>query len=217
MSDRFSNGDPCKMMTKPVEEAQNQLWELPPLILHPFNQDADHSKLLESIKLSLYSHGLLELGEAEGVESTLLQGRYSEFRMLCCIGKDLLRWMRQCTDFAGRNEQLSGAGIREQSFSELLVVHTPQRAQTRFEGWGVADYRRIFRRAIGLNAVFPHPPDYSVLSMEFLVNCYAYADALYLTYQNVVPFAKLDPHRFLFSVFTSTEYANRIENDSEQA
>jgi hypothetical protein len=200
-------------MANPAEEpCLHKEWELPPLILHPFNHDADQTKLLESIRLSMYTHGFLELEKQKEWEAVLLEGRYSEFRMLCFIGKDLTRWIRQCADFTGRDDALKHAGIREQSFADLLVHRTPARAADRFEAWGVADFRRIFRRAIGLNAVFPHPPAYAVLSTDFLVNCYAYADALFVTYQSVKSFTRIEPERFHFSVYTSAEYANLIEN-----
>src|SRR4051812_25650150 len=92
-------------------------WDLPPLILHP----------MESRRAGL---------ETEDAETeALLRGRYAEFRMLALAGKDVMRWIAQCMDFAGRDERLASAGIQPQSFADLLVNQTPPGVIARFEGW----------------------------------------------------------------------------------
>lgn len=198
------------------ESWRDQQWDLPPLILHPFNHSGDKAKLLQSSQLSLYLSGVAEPARNEDLEAALLEGRYCEFRMVCCIGKDLTRWINQCADFARRDTRLAGAGIIEQSFSDMLLNHTPPEVAARFEAWGVVQYRRILSRAVGLNAVFPHPPEYEVLSRSFLINYYSYADHLFTCYQNLEPFTRIDPHQFRFSLFTSEEYALRIESSSRE-
>jgi len=182
-------------------------WDLPPLILHPFDHGLDAASAVDSIKLSLHLNGL----GAPGVDKEpLLRARYAEFRMLCLVGKDVMRWIAQSVDFAGRDEALANAGIRAQSFADLLVNRTPPAVAARFESWGVLDYRRIVSRAIGVNAVFPIPPGFSVISSEFLEDYYAYADALFACYRGLTPFTPLDPASFGFALYTSDEYLRTL-------
>jgi hypothetical protein len=194
---------------------RGQQWELPPLILHPFNHSGDAAKLLQSSKLSLYLSGLVADEPDEDVEAALLEGRYCEFQMVCYIGKDLTRWIGQCAEFVRRDQSLAGSGIVEQSFSDMLLNRAPPEVANRFQSWGVVQYRRILSRAIGLNALFPHPPPYEVLSRGFLIHYYSYADHLYTCYQGLEPFTRIDPEQFRFSLFTSEEYAQKIEHTSQ--
>src|ERR1700686_841223 len=80
---------------------------LPPLILHPFADAAGPSKLVESSRANLKLQGLLPAGEAtrEDLDRALLDGRYSELRMLYYVGRDLARWIEQCLEFAQRNQE----------------------------------------------------------------------------------------------------------------
>ena len=73
---------------------------LPPLILHPFADAAGPGKLVESSRASLKLQGLLPAGEAsrEDLDRALLDGRYSELRMLFYVGKDLARWIEHRLD-----------------------------------------------------------------------------------------------------------------------
>jgi hypothetical protein len=162
----------------------------------------------DSIKLALHLSGM---GEPGLEKEPLLRGRYAEFRMLSLVGKDVMRWIAQCVDFAGRDEALAIAGIRPQSFADLLVHRTPPAVAARFESWGVIDYRRILSRAIGVNAVFPNPPDFGVISTEFLEEYYAFADSLFACYQGLTPFTPLESASFGFSLYTSDEYLSTLQ------
>src|SRR5277367_4588735 len=96
-------------MTHPVETSwQGRRWNLPPLILHPFDRGLDAAAAFDSIRLSLYLAGM---GEPGLEKEPLLRGRYAEFRMLALVGKDLMRWIAQCVDFAGRDPLLAATGI----------------------------------------------------------------------------------------------------------
>jgi hypothetical protein len=64
---------------------------------------------------------------------------------LALVGKDAGRWIVQCVDFAGRDEALAHAGIRPQSFADLLVNHAPPAVAARFRSWGVADTAAFYR------------------------------------------------------------------------
>jgi hypothetical protein len=183
-------------------------WDLPPLILHPLDRGLESTAVLDSIKLSLHLSGM---AETDVEPERLLRGRYVEFRMLCLVGKDIMRWIAQCVDFAGRDELLAQAGLRPQSFADLLVNRTPPAVIARFESWGVSDFRRLVSRAVGLNAVFPSPPDYTVLSPRFLEEYYSYADSLYACYLSLGRTVPLDPASFAFSVYTSDEYLSTLK------
>ncbi len=96
---------------------------LPPLILHPFADANGPNKLAESSRASLKLQGLLPQGEAsrEDLDRSLLDGRYSEMRMLYYVGKDLMRWIEQCLEFVAHNRAELPSGIAYQSFAALLI------------------------------------------------------------------------------------------------
>ena len=87
----------------------DETWKLPPLILHPFSDSAGPNKLLESSRASLMLQGLLPSGEftARELEQKLLDGRFVELRMLYYLGRDLIRWIEQCSEIV--DVQLTGS------------------------------------------------------------------------------------------------------------
>src|SRR5688572_16893147 len=180
MSDKNSGASqPSHMSLASAEPAVFgvQKWELPPLILHPFSDQSGPGKLVQSSRASLMLNGLLPHDETSEDELTrkLIEGRVCEIRMLFFVGKDLLRWIAHCLDFVGSIPELKGTGICEQSFAEFLVQNPPEAVKLKLRGWGVFDYKSIFSRAIGLNAVFCEPPDESHISSEFIRNYFRYA------------------------------------------
>ncbi len=198
--------------TAPIEFG-TQRWELPPLILHPFSDQSGPSKLLDSSRASLMLSGLLPSEEVDEEELTrrLLEGRLCEIRMLFFMGKDLMRWLAHCEDFVARVPDLAAAGIRQQSFAELLIRNPPQLVRNKLREWGVVDYPSIFSRAIGLNTVFSQPPDFDNVTVEFVRNYYRYADHLYACQQQLQPFAELNPDNFHFEIYASGEYSRKLE------
>src|SRR6202048_1999203 len=90
------------------------VWDLPPLILHPFNERVPPSTLLENSKAALMLSGLIpsDGSDQEDLKRRLLAGRYSEVRMLFFLGKDVLRWIDQCMDWSGRVPEVASAEIR---------------------------------------------------------------------------------------------------------
>ena len=155
---------------------------MPPLILHPFADAGGPGKLVESSRASLKLQGLLPPGEAtrEDLDRALLDGRYSELRMLFYVGKDLARWIEQCLEFV---EPQSGPLFRRhlsyQSFADLLVQDAPAAVQTKLRKWGVGDYKSIFSRALGLHCLFADAPPRELLSDEFVRNYYRFADQIF--------------------------------------
>jgi len=188
-------------------------WILPPLILHPFSDSTGPSQLVESSRASLVLHGLLPGGGAteEQLEERLLAGRYCEMRMLFYIGKDLFRWIEQCLDFIEHQAELRRQGFRLQSLASYLVYAPPQAVRDKLRRWGVADYRGIFSRALGIKSVFEELPARDELARDFLRYYYKYADHLFAALLALARYPEIDPAQFDFALYASGEYARMLE------
>jgi len=197
---------------------RKQVWTLPPLILHPFSDASGPSQLVESSRASLVLQGLLPGGDQTRAEldRKLLAGRYCELRMLFYVGKDLMRWIDQCLDFVQHTEELAEEGIRFQSLASFLVQDPPAAVKEKLRKWGVADYKGIFSRALGINCIFAQPPAREILSEDFIRSYYRYADQLFATLLSQSPFTELDPRRFDFSLYASGEYSRKLEREWEE-
>jgi hypothetical protein len=191
------------------------LYTLPPLILHPFAEPTGPNKLFESSRANLMMQGLLPTGDhsPEALDQALLDGRYSEVRMLYYVGKDLVRWIDQSLDFCERQPELKDSGIRYQSFAALLVDHSPSTVQSKLRKWGVGDFRSIFTRALGLNSMLADIPPRAFLSDEFVRNYYRYADQLFHCRQSQVTFPAINTLGFDFDIFASGEYSRMLERE----
>lgn len=188
---------------------------LPPLILHPFADNGGPNKLVESSRANLMLQGLLPTGErsSDDLERTLLDGRFCEVRMLYYVGKDLTRWIEQCLEQVDRDPHFRDSGIRFQSFCAYLVDHTPESVQSKLRKWGVADYRAIFSRALGLCAMLGAAPDPNTLSREFIRNYYRYADQMFQVKQGEVVFTDISRHGLDFEIYASGEYSRMLEKE----
>jgi len=191
------------------------VWELPPLILHPFNERVPPSALLENSKAALMLSGLIpsDGSDQEDLKRRLLAGRYSEIRMLYFLGKDVFRWIGQCVEWGQRLPELSGAEINSQSFAALLTADPPEAVKEKLVRWGVVDYSSIFKRAIGLNAMFTQPPAFDALAEEFLRNYHCYADCLYRCYMDSRPYRTVASANFHFLLYASGEYSRLLETE----
>jgi hypothetical protein len=149
--------------------------------------------------------------DPEQLKERLLSARYAEVRMLFYLGKDVLRWIEQCEEFAQRTAPLCGQAIRGQSFADLLVRDPPAAVKAKLITWGVADYAAIFSRGIGLQALFTEPPPLPVLAEEFLCSYHRYADALFRCYLEAQPHRKLASENFHFDLYASGEYSRMLE------
>ncbi len=187
-------------------------WKLPPLILHPFAPEKGPDKLVEGSKAQLILQGFLPAEDRDPDEllRVVLSGKYQEIRMLYFLGKDVVRWIEQCVDFAKREAELRNSGIREQSFANLLVESPPRGLTEKLSAWGVTDRRGIFSRAIGMNTLFAEPPPKELLSVTFLQNYHRFADHFYTCYQNLTAFSPLQSDSFAFEIFASEDYARKI-------
>jgi len=190
---------------------------LPPLILHPFADAGGPGKLIESSRASLKLQGLLPAGESsrEDLDRALLDGRYSELRMLFYVGKDLARWIDQCLEFAERNRYLLPPGVAYQSFASMLVKDAPLNVQSKLRKWGVADYKSIFTRALGLQCLFATAPSRDVLSDEFVRSYYRYADQIFATKQGECDFTPVSSAQCRFELYSSGEYSRLLERSWE--
>ncbi|MCC7496260.1 MAG: hypothetical protein IT160_01705 [Bryobacterales bacterium] len=211
MTDKFR--EYMQTVTEPLKKH----WKLPPLILHPFSDAGAPGKLVESSRANLMMQGLLPAGEfsVDELDRRLIDGRYCEVRMLFYVGRDLLRWIGQCMDLAGRDEELSLAGVQAQSFARLLVEDPPESVREKLNRWGVADYKAIFSRALGLNAVFSEAPSCESLTTDFIRNYYRFADAMYLLWQRASEAAEIGRDTFDFDLYASGEYSRMLEREWE--
>ena len=188
---------------------------MPPLILHPFSDARAPERLAASARASLVLKGLLpaeELG-VEELNRRLLEGHYDEVKMLYYVGKDLSRWLDQCMEVVGRDGELRDKGIERESFAELLVEEAPDTVREKMQHGGVVDYKVIFRRALGLHAVFAAVPEREALSASFLQHHHCYADAMYKCHQRAVPFAAISGSDFHFEIYASGEYTKLLEKE----
>jgi hypothetical protein len=189
--------------------------KLPPLILHPFADASGPDKLVESSRASLMLQGLLPTGErtTEELDQSLLEGRYCEIRMLFYVGKDLKRWIEQSLEHVERQPGFRDSGIKFQSFAAYLVHAMPASVQAKLRKWGVADFKSIFMRALGLNAILATVPERGTLADDFVRNYYRYADAIFLCRQSQVPFTDITHMNFEFEIFASGEYSRMLERE----
>jgi hypothetical protein len=186
---------------------------LPPLILHPFSDSAGPGKLVESSRASLMLQGLLPTGDfsQDELERRLVDGRFCEIRMLYYVGKDVDRWIEQCLDHTRRSEDLSMCGFQYQSFADFLVNRAPKPVKDKLKRWGVADYKAIFSRAIGLYSIFAEAPHVNQLSVEFVKQYYRYADQMFQCRQHMVQFREINHEEFDFELYASAEYSRMLE------
>jgi len=213
----------CAKMANPVPNIEtstlpaDRVWTLPPLILHPFADASGPGKLVESSRASLMLDGLLPAEHTqEELSRRVLEGRYYEIRMLYYVGKDVSRWIDQCADFAARDPVLRSCGLRRQSLAALLVEAPPQHVQDKLKQWGVVDYRAIFTRALGLNAVFSQVPERDALNENFLRHYYRFADHFFACTQSLTPFTAASPANFHFELYASGEYSKMLEREWEE-
>jgi hypothetical protein len=193
----------------------DRVWELPPLILHPFSNQRGPGQLLEGSKAALMLAGLLP-GEGEDrdeLRRKLMLSRYSEVRMLYFVGKDLLRWVGQCVELVARAEELGGLGIREQSFAALLVHHPPEAVLQKLRQWGVASPESVFSRALGIATLFRDVPPAELLTESFLLHYHSFADHIFVCAQNLTPFAEISAANFRFELYASGEYLKMLEKE----
>ena len=191
------------------------VWELPPLILHPFNERIAPDTLLESSKAALMMAGLIpdEGADPDALKRRLLSGRYAEMRMLFFLGKDVFRWIDQCVEWAQRIPEFAAVEIRRQSFAGLLTQGPPEAVREKLVRWGVVDYVSIFSRAIGMNAMFVSPPPFETLNEDFLRNYHRYPDYLYRCYMESEPYDVLPQSNFRFALYASGEYSRLLESE----
>lgn len=167
--------------------------ELPPLILHPISQSGQP----------------LPPPSASDTENLRDEARRQELRMLCCLGMDLTRWLEQCLEFAAADPEL--AALSAGHFMDVLVDNPPERVACKMQAWGVAEFRMIFARALGLATIFLHPPASEQISDTFVRDFSRYAGVLYRTRRATLPPSTSETPALRFEVYASGEYAQLLE------
>lgn len=188
-------------------------FKLPPLILHPFSGPEDTSVLMESSRASLALQGFLPRPEItdDNLDQQLLRGRYAELRMLFYIGKDLTRWMEQCTESVRQSNQYELHGLKPESFALVLVQQIPDSVRTKLESWGVLDFSALFRRSVGLHAIFAEFPTVDRFAPEFLRRYHRHLDQWFEQRMRDTASERPHPGQFVFDLFASGEYAMLLE------
>jgi hypothetical protein len=203
----------------PTESVRRR--ELPPLILHPFTDDQGPETLVDCSRAQLMLAGILPDDgiSREKLEDRVLRGRVCECKMLYYVGLDLDRWLVQCTEVVARDEELNDKGLSLSSFAALLVGDCPPHVHEKLQGWGVADYKSLFARALGLNAVFSKAPDAQFSRRSFLLDYHRYADGFYHSWSESNPGSPATSESFTFDLYASGEYSRILEtqwaNDSD--
>jgi len=190
-------------------------WQMPPLILHPFNERVSPGALLENSKAALMLSGLIpsEGVDRDELKRRLLTGRHSEIRMLFFLGKDIFRWIGQCMEIAERTPELESTGIKQQSFAGLLAGNPPAHVREKLVRWGVNDYPAVFARAIGLNTVFAEPPEFNALAEGFLRHYHSAASMMYQAFMDSEPHRQISGKGFQFDLYASGEYTKMLETE----
>jgi hypothetical protein len=192
---------------------------LPPLILHPFTESAATVRVLESAKasLSMLKEGPYSPQEQEDLKKQLLDGRYTEVRMLFYVGKDIYRWIDQCVDTCSRSAELKE--ITPQSFAHLLIRQTPEDVAAKLRTWGVIEYARIFSRSIGIFTQFREPPERTLLQDDYLRHYYRFADYAFSCWRDISKPVMLPQEQFPFTLYASGEYTKMLEEqwDTKQS
>jgi hypothetical protein len=191
------------------------VWQMPPLILHPFNERVSPGTLLENSKAALMLSGLIPSDgvDRDELKRRLLTGRHSEIRMLFFLGKDIFRWIGQCMEIADRIAELEAGGVRRQSFAALLATSPPAPVREKLIRWGVADYPAVFARAIGLNSLFAEPPEFHLLAEDFLRHYHTAASLLYQAFLESEPYRVIAAKNFPFELYASGEYTKMLETE----
>lgn len=188
-------------------------FRLPPLILHPFSTPEDTSVLMESSRASLALQGFLPKDDtpSQDLDRQLVRGRYAELRMLYYIGKDVTRWTEQCVETLALTGGYEDRKIRPETFAVLLVQHIPAHVRLKLEGWGVLDFCALFRRSIGLHAVFKEIPPPDDFAPDFLRRYHRHLDQWYEQRLRDWIFDRPRADEFTFDLFASGEYALMLE------
>jgi hypothetical protein len=199
----------------PTSSLGETVWQMPPLILHPFNERVAPGTLLENSKAALMLSGLIpsEGIDRDELKRRLLTGRHSEIRMLFFLGKDIFRWIGQCLEIAERTPELESSGVKRQSFAGLLAGSPPTAVGEKLIRWGVNDYPAVFARAIGLNTVFAEPPEFHALAEDFLRHYHNASSLMYQAFMDSEPHRVITGKNFPFELYASGEYTKMLETE----
>lgn len=168
---------------------------------------------MESSRASLALQGFLPRDETpiDELDRQLLRGRYAELRMLFYIGKDVARWTGQCAETIEVTGAFPDRRIRTESFAVFLVQHVPAHVRAKLEGWGVLDFCALFRRSIGLHAVFQELPPVEAFDPEFLRRYHKHLDLWYEQRLKEWVFDRPEADEFTFDLYASGEYTLMLE------
>ena len=173
-------------------------------------------KLVPKLARQLDANGLLPSSDRIKSEVSSRENcskdRVSEIRMLFFVGKDLLRWIAHCMDFVERHPQLRKCAIKEQLSPAHLIQNAPAEVAAKLRKVGVVDYRSIFGRALGLNALFADIPPRELLTDDFIRNYYRFADQMFQSKQGSVTYSEIKDCGFEYEIYASGESTASTES-----
>jgi len=97
-----------------------------------------------------------------------MAGRFSEVQMLYYVGKDLFAMDRSVDGVRREQRESCARGYPAAELRGALGAGRAAHGGAKLRKWGVADYKSIFARAIGLNCMFAEAPPINVLAGEFV-------------------------------------------------
>ncbi len=87
----------------------------------------------------------------------------------------------------------------------------PQHVKAKLEAWGVADFSALFRRSIGLHAIFRDFPGPENFSADFLRRYHRHLDLWFEMRMRETVFERVEAHEFVFDLYASGEYTTMLE------
>jgi len=184
---------------------------LPPLILHPFSNTAGPSKLMEASRASLVLQGLLPPDDSlEELERRLLEGRYCELSMLFYLGRTWSAGPRSAWRWPAAARRAGGLSGRRAS-RRCLLEDPPVAVLEKLRKWGVHEYKCIFTRAFGLQALFETLPARECLAPNSCGTTTASPTRCSLASSSCSPFHRLCSSDYEFDLYASGEYAKMLE------
>jgi len=114
-------------MSKTLSALGERVWEMPPLILHLFNQRVPADSLLENSRAALMLSGLYPATAQAAKNFAAASSLDAWARSACCIFSARISsagWTSG-VESVRRIPEYDEAGIRTQSFAGLLISDTP--------------------------------------------------------------------------------------------
>jgi hypothetical protein len=168
---------------------------------------------VESSRANLKLQGLLPQGEAsrEDLDRALLDGRYSELRMLYYVGKGSGALDRAVSRIRRAQSGRPPPGICFQSFAGLLDSGSAHRRPGQAPQVGRRRLQIDLQPRAWIAYHVRAAPPREVLSDEFVRSYFRFADQIFQSKQSECDFTPLTSREFHFELYSSGEYSRMLE------